>query len=267
MKKKFKLGIIGAGFMSQAIIKGIINGKKITNEQILVSDINQSSLENLNSIGIKTTIDNEEVFANCEYILLAIKPQTFLSLQIKNSIKVEKIISIMAGVNKAKIKEVFPNAKVVRCMPNTPVSVGFGAVGVDDSEFDNESDKKFVTDLFFSVAKVVYLEEDKLATVTGISGSSPAYFYLFAKSLIDAGVKNGLTEKEAENLVVATMRGSADMINNRGEKTLSDLIAAVCSKGGTTIEAINVLNNENLSNIVDKAVDACIKRALEIEKL
>lgn len=267
MKKKFKLGIIGAGFMSQAIIKGIINGKKIPNEQILVSDINQASLEILNNLAIKTTMNNEDVFTSCEYILLAIKPQTFLSLQVKNPSKVEKVISIMAGVNKAKIKQVFSNAKVVRCMPNTPVSVGFGAVGIDNSDFDNEIDKEFVSDLFFSVAKVVYVKEDKLATVTGISGSSPAYFYLFAKSLIDAGIKNGLTEDEAENLVVATMRGSADMIDNRGDKTLSDLIAAVCSKGGTTIEAINVLNNENLSKIVGEAVDACINRALEIEKL
>lgn len=173
----------------------------------------------------------------------------------------------MAGINKARIKEKFPSSKVVRCMPNTPVSVGLGAVGIDCSDFELENDRNFVHNLFSSVAKVVFVQEDKLLAVTGISGSAPAYFYLFAKSLIEAGVKNGLTPEQAETLVVSTMKGSADMINNRGDKTLDELISAVCSKGGTTIEAMNKFKENDLPNIVNQSVDACVARAKELENL
>lgn len=267
MEKKFKLGVIGAGFMSNAIINGVLKSKNIGNNDILVSDVNELALNKLALLGIEGTTDNNKVYENCEYVLLAIKPQNFNEIE-DGSIKcVKKVISIMAGVNKAKIKQKFVGAKVVRCMPNTPVSVEFGAVGVDCSDFDAENDVLFVKNLFSSVAKVVAVEENKLSAVTGVSGSSPAYFYLFVKSLIDAGVKNGLTPLEAENLVVATMRGSAEMIASKGDKEISDLINAVCSKGGTTIEAMKVFESRELSSIVAEAVSACINRANELEDL
>ena len=265
MKKKFKLGVIGAGFMSKAIVNGLILSKTISVEEVFVSDVSIDALKSYDNIGVSTTTNNDDVFNQCEYVLLAIKPQTFYSLE---NVKVDtdvKIVSIMAGVNKAKIKEKLGSRKVARCMPNTPVSVGFGAVGIDVEDFSQEEEREFIIGLFSSVSKVVLLNESKLGAVTGISGSSPAYFYLFAKSLIDAGVKNGLSNEDAEKLVVATMKGSAQMIENRGDKTLDDLITAVCSKGGTTIEAINVFKNNELPKIVDNAVFACINRANELE--
>ena len=152
-------------------------------------------------------------------------------------------------------------------MPNTPVSVGLGAVGIDVSDLSEEKDVEFVKSLFSNVAKVAFVSEDKLSAITGISGSSPAYFYLFAKGLIDAGVNQGLTKEEAEKMVLATMAGSQKMLENRGEKSIEDLITAVCSKGGTTIEAMKVFNEENLPLTVDKAVKACVNRANELEKL
>ena len=267
MEKKFKLGVIGAGFMSNAIINGILNAKTLSASEIIVSDINEVALDNLAKKGIATTKNNSEVFSSSTYLLLAIKPQTFISLNDDNADKVEKVISIMAGVNKAKIRNTFKNAKVVRCMPNTPVSVGFGAIGIDASEFTDNSDINFINSIFSSVAKIVFVSEDKLSAVTGISGSSPAYFYLFAKSLIDAGVKSGLSETEAESLVLSTMKGSVLMMEKRGDKTLNDLITAVCSKGGTTIEAMKVFEDKNLPLITEKAVNACINRAKELEKL
>ncbi len=267
MKKNFKLGVIGAGFMANAIIKGVLNSGVMLPEDIFVSDINADSLEKLKNAGINVTLDNSEVFANSEYVLLAVKPQTFVSMEKINADKVSKVISIMAGVNKGKIKQTFVNAKVVRCMPNTPVSVGFGAVGIDSSDFVEENDVEFIKSLFCSVAKVVFVDENKLSAVTGVSGSSPAYFYLFAKSLIEAGVKEGLSASDAETLVLATMKGASVMMENRGEKTLDDLITAVCSKGGTTIEAMKVFEEGNLLNISQKAVNACVNRANELEKL
>ncbi len=264
MKKNFKLGVIGAGFMSKAIIEGVLKSGFINPSDILVSDISEIALSGLSEKGIKISLSNDFVCENSEFVLLAIKPQTFNSLNL-NAIEVEKVISIMAGVNKNTIKQTFINAKVVRCMPNTPISLGYGAVGIDCSDFDNPEDVSFVENIFSPVANVVCVEEKKLSAVTGISGSSPAYFYLFVKSLIEAGVNNGLSGIEAEKLVLATMRGSFEMLFNRGEKTIEQLISAVCSKGGTTLEAMRVFEHNNFSKIVYNAVDACVERAHELE--
>ena len=105
-----------------------------------------------------------------------------------------------------------------------------------------------------------------LNAVTGVSGSSPAYFYLFLKCIVDASVKQGLKEEVALNLAVNTMRGSDEMVMNNQDKTLDELINAVCSKGGTTIEAIKVFEDSKLNEIVDKAVTACVNRAEELSK-
>ncbi len=270
MEKKFKLGVIGAGFMSTAIIKGVINSKILLPNDIIVSDINENSLLKLKKdTNINSTTDNLYLANNSEFVIFAIKPQNLLD--VLNSIKdcsCKKFISIMAGVKKDKIKSVLLNSLVARCMPNTPCSVGNGAVGIDLSDFNNNSnDSNFILSLFSSFSTTVSVSEDKLNTVTGISGSSPAYFYLFLKGIVEAGVKNGLTENEALNLAVNTMIGSGKMVLENKDKSLNELINAVCSKGGTTIEAINVYNNENLSKITEKAINACIKRASELENL
>ena len=173
----------------------------------------------------------------------------------------------MAGVKKEKIKKAFSNSKVARCMPNTPCAIGFGAVGLDLSDFKCNRDKKFITSLLSSFANAVLVDEDKLNAVTGVSGSSPAYFYLFLKGIIESGVKHGLTYEDAKTLAVSTMIGAGKMVMENSEKSLDDLINAVCSKGGTTIEAINTYNECELTKITEKAIDACVKRASELENL
>ena len=141
MEKKFKLGVIGAGFMSSAIISGIISSKNLKPSEILVSDINDIALSKMQEKGVNITKDNVELVENCNFILLAIKPQT-LSV-VANEIGVrsnKKVISIMAGVTKYRIKEIFTSSFVARAMPNTPCSIGYGAVGLDVSVFTDETD-------------------------------------------------------------------------------------------------------------------------------
>ena len=270
MENKFKFGVIGAGFMSSAIVNGAIGSGFLAPDNVIVSDISNSALEKFAKLGVVTTTDNSEVFNNAEFTLLAVKPQHF-----KDAVKdlynptCHKIISIMAGVKKSTVKSAFNGTKVqvVRCMPNTPCSVGYGAIGVDLSDFTAESDKKFVSALLSSFAKLVFVDESKLNAVTGISGSSPAYFYLFIKCLIEAGIKQGLSYDDAKTLAVNTMIGSGKMIFENADKSLDELINAVCSKGGTTIEAVNAFNAGNLADITDKAVSACVNRAKELEEL
>ena len=267
MKKKFKLGVIGCGFMASAIINGAINSKILTADEIIVSDVNQSSLSKMAQNGVNTTMDNTVLVSNSDFVLFAVKPQSLNEVLAGiKGVDVKKIISIMAGVKKGRIRNAFPDAKIARCMPNTPCAIGCGAIGLDVSEFIDQ-DREFVVTLLSSLAKVVCVDEDKLNAVTGVSGSAPAYFYLFLKGIIDAGVKQGLSYEDARLLATNTMIGAGKMVLINESKSLDDLINAVCSKGGTTIEAVNTYNQSNLSEITDKAIDACIKRASELENL
>ncbi len=266
--KKFKLGVIGAGFMATAIINGAIDSGILNKNELILSDISQSSLEKFRNIGIETTTDSFNLASNAEFVLFAVKPQSIKDVlaTIKGS-NCNKFISIMAGVKKQRIKDVFPNSCVARCMPNTPCSISSGAIGLDVTDFDNETDSKFIVKLLSALASVVLVDESKLNAVTGVSGSSPAYFYLFLKYVIDSGVKQGLSEQDAKTLAVNTMIGAGKMVLSNQDKSLDDLINAVCSKGGTTIEAINVFKDSKLDLITDKAIDACVKRAFELENL
>lgn len=270
MEKKFKLGVIGAGFMSSAIVSGAVKSGFISKTEVLVSDPSNIALEKMqNNNGVSVTSDNLKLANSCEFVLFAVKPQSFSEVAASiNGCACKKFISIMAGVKKTGIKTKIGNDfKIARCMPNTPCSVGFGAVGIDLSDYNDNVDAEFIKGLFSSFASVVTVSEDKLNVVTGISGSSPAYFYMFAKSLIDAGVKRGLSEDDAETLVVNTLIGSGKMLLNRNNKTVEELISAVCSKGGTTIEAVKVYEEGGLYDLSEKAVNACVNRATELENV
>ena len=268
MEKKYKLGVVGAGFMSTAIVKGAINSAILKNTDIIVSDINENSLAKIKELGVDVTKDNFLLCNQAEFVLFAIKPQNLSDVLdgIKNC-SCCKFISIMAGIKKDRIKSFFPNCFVARCMPNTPCSVGKGAVGIDSTDFVNKDDVLFIESLFNSFARVVMLSEAKMNAVTGVGGSSPAYFYLFLKGIIEAGVKQGLTEQEARLLATSTMIGAGEMVLTNANKSIDELIQAVCSKGGTTIEAVKVYNEYNLTAITEKAVGACVKRSFELENL
>ncbi|MDE6075194.1 MAG: pyrroline-5-carboxylate reductase, partial [Clostridia bacterium] len=155
---------------------------------------------------------------------------------------------------------------VARCMPNLPCAAGFGMMGVDMSDYNkNTDDTDFISNLFGCLGQVLSVPEDKLDAVTGISGSGPAYTFIFIDSLIDAGVKQGLTRDEAKLLAMQTVWGSCSMLME-DDRPLSELIMSVCSKGGTTIEAVKVFEQNNFRGIVSDAVAACVKRSKELSE-
>ncbi len=270
VKMKYKLGVIGAGFMSTAIINGVITSEIVNPNEILVSDVNKDALDLMTKKGISIAENNRDLVNGSEFVLFAIKPQNLNAVleEIKDCDCInKKFISIMAGVKKEKIKKVFPSALVARCMPNTPCAIGSGAIGIDCSDFAQKKDVCFINSLFESLASVVNLSEDKMNAVTGVSGSAPAYFYLFLKGIIEAGVKNGLEYEQAKTLATNTMIGAGRMVLENPDKSIDQLIDAVCSKGGTTIEAVKVYNDNDLNEITNKAINACVNRALELENL
>ena len=175
----------------------------------------------------------------------------------------------MAGVKKQKIKDaLFGNTiKVARAMPNLPCSVGAGMTAVDIEDFSEDADDcSFILDLFGRIGSVLTLPEEKLNAVTGISGSGPAYVYLFIDGLIKAGVAQGLSEEEAKVLAVQTVAGGAEMVARSEDKTLGELIGAVCSKGGTTVMAVDSFRADDMEGMIGRAVAACVKRAEELSE-
>ncbi len=268
MKKLFKLGVIGCGFMAQSILKGVVASDFLRAKKVVASDVNDEALDSAAELGVMGTTNNKYLVENSEYVLFAVKPQNFESVcQSLEGAVPAKVISIMAGVKRDKIKAALGrDTKVARCMPNLPCSIGSGVIGVDMTDFNSsQDDLEFISGVLNCLGTVLSVREEKMDAVTGISGSGPAYVFMFIDALIDAGVKQGLTRNEATVLAVQAVMGSAEMVEH-SDVPVTDLIKRVCSKGGTTIEAVKVLEERNFRGIVDEAVAACAKRSKELSE-
>ncbi len=267
MKKRFILGIIGGGFMACAIAEGAIGSGFLAPERIVVSEPNAKRAEILRAKGVVCVCaDNRAVAENCEYLLFAVKPQVFPEVaSALSGCDLPVLLTIMAGKTKEGIKAALgaPSAKIARAMPNLPCRVGEGMTGIDVSEL-SPKERAFVVGLFSSVGKVV--ETTRLNAVTGLSGSGPAYVYLFLQSLVKAGVEQGLGEEQARILALQTLKGSVRMVEEQPEKSLSELIAAISSKGGTTVAALGSFEKDGFEKIVSRAVSAAVKRAEELSE-
>lgn len=271
MKFKYKLGFIGFGNMANAIYNGVINDGFLEKTDILIYDIDKEKLNSAQKSGILTANSNEDVVENCEYVILAIKPQQaqgiFSGLKCADNI----IISIMAGIKKQALKKFFKNCAVVRCMPNSPALIGKGMTAIDCSDLESQNDsynlkKQFVLSVFSSIGETAEVDDELMDAVTAVSGSGPAYVYLFVDALIKAGVSNGLSYETSKKLTLQTICGSAEMVKKSDKKT-EDLINAVCSKGGTTIEAVKVFKDKKFEEIISDAVNSCYNRSKELSKI
>ena len=262
MEYKYKLGFLGAGNMAKAIARGIVRSSILQPDDIIMSDPNVTE----KVAGIYVINDNNVIFNDCEYVLLAIKPQVFneIAPSLKNA-RVKNVISIMAGVKMAKIKAVLPNANVIRIMPNLPASVGSGMAGIAKDNDATMEANEFTEAIFKSVGDAIFVNEADLDAVTAISGSGPAYVYYFIQSMIKGGVKNGLSEEQSKRLTLQTFQGAIDMVR-KSDDPLDIMIDRVCSKGGTTIQAIDTFKNNKLDDIIIEGIDKCKQRSEELSK-
>lgn len=267
MNYSFQLGVVGYGNMAEAIVGGILKSGLNEGRDIMVYDVSESRLEKAESVGLTVSKNMAELCSSCRYILLSVKPQVFgeIAGEIGKSMEQNIVISIMAGVTVEKLSKYLPKARICRCMPNTPALIGCGITAVDASRLD-EAERKYVFDIFNSVGKALEIGEELMNAVTAVSGSGPAYAYLFIKSMVEAGVKLGLSEEQSKELAVNTVIGASRMVEKSGEP-INNLIDRVCSKGGTTIQGINVLKERGLPEIVDECVKAAYLRAEELSKL
>ena len=263
-----KIGFIGAGNMATAIIGGLLLND-FAPADIHVYDMDMEKLKVFSEKGLTVEESSEAVCSESDIIVLAVKPQNYreVLVDIKESAALEKtFVSIAAGITIDFVRENLELAcPVVRVMPNTPLLLSKGASALCPTDNVTEETLEVVKSMFESGGVVEILTEDKMDAVISVNGSSPAYFYLFAKAMADYAEKAGISREVAMNLICATMEGSAEMLRSSGDDP-ETLIKKVSSKGGTTIEALNVFYNNNLESIVCDAMSACTRRASELSK-
>ena len=261
---KYTLGVIGAGVMAEALVSGAERGNALPpKDKIIICDVNEDRRNLFASRGFCVTADPSLVASSSKYVLIAVKPQQSAELLANLTFKASAIISIMAGVKIATLKKYVPKGTAIfRIMPNLPATVGHATTAITHDGGD-ASDVSFVKEFFSASGNAIEIEESKFDAVTSISGSGPAYVFMFADALIKAGINGGLTEAEARALTLDTIIGSATLAK-KSPMDLTALTNSVCSKGGTTIQAVNVFNKDDLNGIVNRAVTACRKRSEEL---
>jgi pyrroline-5-carboxylate reductase len=262
-----KIALLGAGNMAGALIRGLLGSKTLRPEQIRASDPRADQLAELEkSHGIQTHIDNAELLAWANVVVLAVKPQVIGQVleQAASALKPDTlVISIAAGVPLSAIEARLPGARVLRAMPNTAAIALAGATGIAPGTHAKPEDLQFARTLFDAVGRSVVLDESALDAVTGLSGSGPAYVMLMIDALADGGVKVGLNRETALLLAAQTVYGSAKLLLETGEHPgrLKDMVT---SPGGTTIAGLHALEAGGLRHTLMNAVEVATRRATEL---
>ena len=254
--------------MAEAMIRGLVRGGHVPPEKIAASGPRQKRLDELKrDYGIDVSTSNREVAQRCGLVVMAVKPQILDKVlrEIGNQLKPGTlIVSIAAGVDSASIEAALPSGvHVVRSMPNTPALVGAGATAISAGKHASEADLAVARALFDAVGITVELDESHLDAVTGLSGSGPAYIFLILEALADAGVKVGLSRRDAQRLAAQTVMGSAKMLLETDEHPgkLKDMVT---SPGGTAIAGLHTLEEGGLRTTLMNAVETATKRAREL---
>jgi pyrroline-5-carboxylate reductase len=274
------IGFIGAGNMGEAMAGAIIGAKLTPAQNVFVSDINGPRLDSLQrTYGLSIARGNGELFASCDIVVLAVKPQYLndilsdIAAGAGYRIRKRKLVmSIAAGVSLARIESVLYNPldetqrqrlPVIRVMPNTPALVLAGISGMSPNRYATAQDTAQARHILESMGQVLSFEETDLDAVTAVSGSGPAYVFYLIEAMVAGGQRCGLSQAAATTLAVATVRGAAALIDKKGASP-RQLRQNVTSPGGTTEAAIAVMDAGGVKETLMQAIEAAARRAREL---
>jgi len=256
--------------MGSALVRGLIQSGKVKASQIIASDVDEKKLEGVQPLGVHTSSDNKLAVRQSDVVLLCVKPQVMDEVLAEIASEVDPkrhcVISIAAGVPIARIESFLPEGTpVVRVMPNTPAQVLAGASAIALGKNSTEQHRQIAHEIFSAVGLVVDVPEKLIDAVTALSGSGPAYVFVFAEALSDAGVNLGLPRDVALKLAAQTLLGAAKMLleTDRHPAELKDMVT---SPGGTTIAALAVLEQRAFRGAIIEAVTAAHQRSKELAK-
>lgn len=262
-----KIGFIGAGKMGGAILKGLIESHFASRQDIIASERDEASAANIAKLyGIKTFFDNNELVKTCDVIVICTKPFVINEVLegIKNSVTANQlVISIAAGITTEKMENILGQIPIIRVMPNTPAFLSQGMSVLSQGRYTRYEHIQFAQEMFSQVGKAIILEENLIDAATGISGSGPAFMYLFIEALAKGGIDLGLDKDVAIELASQTAIGAAHMIMKTG-KSPETLRTEVTTPGGCTAVGLGVLAEGKVFDILVETVKATAKKAFEL---
>ncbi|MDO4789267.1 MAG: pyrroline-5-carboxylate reductase [Johnsonella sp.] len=259
-----KIGFIGCGNMAKAMMGGILKKGIVKPEDIMASDGYDLSLEKAKEdFGIRTTKDNKELIGFGDVIFLAVKPNVYDTVMKEAaSLASGKIfVSIAPGKTIAYLEAgLGKETKILRTMPNTPALVGEGITALCPNDKISEEDYRILEEIIGSFGKAERIDEKLFDAVVAVSGSSPAYVFMFIEAMADAAVLQGMAREKAYRFAAQAVLGSAKMVLE-SKKHPGELKDMVCSPGGTTIEGVAVLENKGMRAAVIEAMQAVFDKS------
>ncbi|MFJ7745446.1 pyrroline-5-carboxylate reductase [Peribacillus sp. NPDC097295] len=265
-----KIGFIGCGKMGEAMLAGILRSGNVSPEMIMVSTASVATLTKITSkYAVQGCLDNKEVAGFADMLFLAIQPA--LHEQVLSEVKAHLkedvvIITMAAGIATSQIETgLGKRVKVARTMPNTPSLVGEGMTAISMNDEITAADILDVTTLLNSFGKTELIQEHQMDAVPAISGSSPAYVYMFIEALADGGVRDGIPRTQAYRLAAQAVLGAAKMVLET-EKHPGALKDDVCTPGGSTIAAVATLEENRFRASILEAMKACTDKTKGINQ-
>ncbi len=262
-----RIGLIGGGKLAEALISGMLASKLSDPESIVVSDIDPSRRSLLKErFGVKTTDDGSQVIKSSDVVILALKPNVLPKVvpALHPLVSTRLVISVAAGVPIAKLESWLPEGtRVVRVMPNLNCAVRESLTVISQGTRASEADLHAAEQIFGSVGMTLRMGEEKLDAVTALSGSGPAYAFIFIEALSDGGVLCGLPREESIRMAAQTVLGAAKMVLQSSDHP-AQLKDRVCSPGGTTIAAVSQLERSGFRAAAIDAVLAAFRRSKEL---
>ena len=267
---KPRLAFIGGGNMAKSLIGGLID-KGFSSSCISVSDPVEKNLDQLNrKFGIATTSDNSIAAKDVDLIVLCVKPQILESVcrELQASLnQTPPAISIAAGIPLSLLMDwLGEDTPIIRCMPNTPALVQSGAAGMFANQKVDKKLRNLAEEIFDAVGLCCWLEkEEDIDLVTAVSGSGPAYFFLFMEAMEKVAIDLGLDQEISRKLIIQTVLGAAKMAAE-SDMNPSELRSCVTSPGGTTEKAVNAFLEGDIMGLFNKAMNKALERATEMAK-
>ena len=264
------IAIIGPGVMGKTIALSLIQTGKLPSEQIFMAGPNQDRLNQLQAeLGVRITTSNAEAASAADVVILAVKPQRLdqAASALKGALGPGKlVISILAGAPLSALQQKLETRCLVRAMPNTPARIGMGITVWTKAADVDEAQHEIAAQIMQTLGEEVFVaDEAYLDMATALSGTGPAYVFLFMEAMIDAGVHMGFPRRIAEQLVVQTLRGSTEFyLQSRGHP--AQLRDDVTSPGGTSAEALYYLEKAGFRTAISRAIWAAYQRGIELGK-
>lgn len=259
-----KVGFIGCGNMGTAMVGGILKKGLFSKEEIIVSNLTEEGARRSRErLGVVTTFDNREVAGKSRILFLAVKPQFYEDVikEIRDLLTEEHVlVGIAPGKTLRWLEDICGKpVKIVRLMPNTPAQVGEGMTSVCVNDKVSREDEEQIREITDTFGRTEFIPESLMDAAGAVSGSSPAYVFMFIEAMADAAVAQGMPRRQAYEFAAQAVLGSAKMVLETGMHP-GELKDMVCSPAGTTIEGVRVLEKAGMRSAVFEALNACAEK-------